>query len=417
MFKKDNKYDEILNEMPSLKKLYDEINAMNVIKVFISKKKQEEFIEIKENLYNMLDASYKYNLYFSDLGWILYGSLNIEFVKECIIEFENNGMDKAEDKIVNYYLNNVDKKFYFKSNLFRARKELLNQGLDAHFCGDFYKSIPIFLIIADSVINEYTKSKGFFTENVDISCWDSITGLTSGLIKIKDIYNSSRKKTNYEEIKFPYRNGILHGRDLNFANKYVSCKSLVLLLALDNWILDKESEEIRKDKYEKESNPPPISDSIKKLKRAKESRKLIESYKKKEYSVNKDFPETGCIEDYKIEFMKPVIIAYDLLKKKNYGYLSDTLTHCLFGKNKGEKIESCKEKFKNKSVNGFRIINVDDYSISMKKIVIEFNYENGNELKSQKYEIGVIYFNGDEISIPNYNDGSWEISYMNEIND
>ena len=81
------------------------------------------------------------------------------------------------------------------------------------------------------------------------------------------------KKTNYEEIKFPYRNGILHGRDLNFANKYVSCKSLVLLLALDNWILDKESEKIRKEKYEKKSNPPPIRDSIKKLKRAKESRK------------------------------------------------------------------------------------------------------------------------------------------------
>lgn len=44
----------------------------------------------------------------------------------------------------------------------------------------------------------------------------------------------------------PYRNGILHGRDLNYANEYVSCKLLALMFAVADWMKMKNSEEQRK---------------------------------------------------------------------------------------------------------------------------------------------------------------------------
>lgn len=63
----------------------------------------------------MLDIIYKYNKYSSDNGWIIYGNLNVKFAKDCIIEYERNEYDSAENKILEYYLNNDDNKFYFKS--------------------------------------------------------------------------------------------------------------------------------------------------------------------------------------------------------------------------------------------------------------------------------------------------------------
>lgn len=410
-----NKYDAILNEMPSIKKIYEEVNAIYIIRGGMNSKMKQEVEKQKIYWDDMIDTLYKYNKYFSDNGWIIYGNLNIEFAKECIKEYEEKDIDSAEEKILNYYLNNDDNRFYFKSLLFKQRLDLLNQGLEAHFSNDFYKSIPIFLIIADSVVNEYTVAKGFFSDNVDLSCWDSLTGLSSGLEKLKEIYNKSRKKVNYEEIRMPYRNGILHGRDLNFANKYVSCKLLVLLLALDNWILDKKSEESRKEKFVKESNPPSISESMKKLEKNKRDRELIKSYKKKEYTINVNFPESGNLQDYKeFDFLKPIINFYELWKTKNYGFMAKQNDKLFYGKNVNEKIESCKELFASKKVNSFRIINVDDWTIAMKKIQIEFNYEEYNKTIKQIFEVGVIFYHNDEIVIPGYDEGEWKISFFNE---
>ena len=40
----------------------------------------------------------------------------------------------------------------------------------------------------------------------------------------------------------PYRNGILHGRDLNYGNKFVAGKCIVMLLAISEWIKNKKKE-------------------------------------------------------------------------------------------------------------------------------------------------------------------------------
>ena len=104
-------------------------------------------------------------------------------------------------------------------------------------------------------MNDYTKSKGFFAEGTDVTAWDCLVGCSDGLTKMKGIFNKGRNKTNHEEIRVPYRNGILHGRDLNYGNEYVSCKCVALMFALADWMSMKDSEERRKAKFEKENNP------------------------------------------------------------------------------------------------------------------------------------------------------------------
>lgn len=82
-----------------------------------------------------------------------------------------------------------------------------------------------------------TLSKRFFAEDTDLTVWVSIATDNTGLNKIATFFNKDRNKTTEERITVPYINGILHGRDLGYANGQVSSKVLSILIALKDWAL------------------------------------------------------------------------------------------------------------------------------------------------------------------------------------
>lgn len=177
--------------------------------------------------------------------------------------------------------------------------------------------------IADGVINDFTKNKGFFTEGLNLDCWDCLVESDKGLKKIKDIYNLPRKKTNEEEITMPYRNGILHGRELNYGNKFVAGKCIVMLLAISEWIKNKNTENKRREKYTSEVNPPKLTESLKKLQETENTRKIINDWKSKDIVVGKDIPITGKKEDYtQYDFIYKLVETIEIWKSKNYGELA-----------------------------------------------------------------------------------------------
>ena len=69
-------------------------------------------------------------------------------------------------------------------------------------------SVPLFLIISDGAVNDYTKSKGLFAEGTNVTAWDCLVGCNDSLSKIRNIFNQKRTKTNHDEIRLPYRHGI-----------------------------------------------------------------------------------------------------------------------------------------------------------------------------------------------------------------
>ncbi len=94
------------------------------------------------------------------------------------------------------------------------RYELIKNAFEEHFAERYYASVPLFLIIVDGAVNDFTKSKGLFAEGTEVTAWDCLVGCNDSLENIKNVFNKGRGKTNSEEIRMPYRNGILHGRDL-----------------------------------------------------------------------------------------------------------------------------------------------------------------------------------------------------------
>jgi len=98
--------------------------------------------------------------------------------------------------------------------------------------------IPILLSIIDGIVNDIDKATGFFSEQIDLVIADSVVGNEQGLKIVKEVMYKGRSTTNKEKITIPYRNGILHGRDLNYGNKIVASKCWSVLFALLEWTKD-----------------------------------------------------------------------------------------------------------------------------------------------------------------------------------
>lgn len=356
-----------------------------------------------------------FNSYFTDLGWCAYDSMNMPLMKRAVSEYESYGADAGERVLLNYYKEDVKEIIHWlknKAEPFEQRYDLVQSAFDDHFAGRYYASVPLFLIIIDGAVNDYTKSKGFFAEGTDVTAWDCLVGCGDGLTKMKSIFNKGRNKTNHNEIRFPYRNGILHGRDLNYGNEYVSCKCVALMFALADWMCMKDSEEKRKEKFEKESNPPPISESLKKLKENALAREEISCWQRRTVIVGTDIPAVPTIEDcVEYQYVIPLIQAFDAWKSRNYGVLSLHFEK-LFSYEESEKKRAgeCRQMFSSKIFCSFEIKEIEERGCSMTRILVQVDWETNGKHFSELLEFGSIYQDENErAALPWRGNGKWSL--------
>jgi hypothetical protein len=196
--------------------------------------------------------------------------------------------------------------------------------------GRYYACIPIILMMIDGVVNDI-ENRGFFAEGTDLTAWDSIAAHSSGLREIAKLLNKNRIKTTSEKITMPYRHGILHGRDLNYANKTVAAKLWAVLLAIRDW-----AGALKEGK----KNPPPekpeptfmeninsILDTLEKhnenKKRHDELNQKMKKWKPRKIEPVTDSPESGCAEDYlPYSPEREVVIFVENWAKENYGRMA-----------------------------------------------------------------------------------------------
>lgn len=406
---------EILEDYPSLKLQYEQMENMSFVRLLLKKDHRKELDRIKKEMKYLIMTTEEYNNNFSDYGWIAYSLINVEFMKNANIIFKENGIEKAEDFISDYYKDNIKntKRFIqYSTKEFRKRANIIDEAFEAYESEKYYSAITLFLTIADGVINDFTKNKGFFTEGVDLDCWDCLVECDKGLKKLKEIYNLPRKKTVEDMVTMPYRNGILHGRDLNFGNKYVAGKCNVLLLAISVWIKSKNTEESRKDKYKKEANLPKLSESIKKLQETQDNRRIINRWTSKDIVIGKDIPITGIKEDYKqYDFIYNFVETLEIWKSKKYGELSKRF-EILFNyeTRDGFKPKRCRELFEKNILLEFELTNIIDQAICMKVIELNVQIQKENKVTNGKMKIGMVYEGKEDIfAIPEKNNGEWKI--------
>lgn len=273
---------------------------------------------------NVLDLPDQFNELFATNGWICHNALNQNILEEAVKLGSENKINEAKkiliDSIDEIFIDLILIKCKSREH-FKLRVDLLTLLKTDYLEERYHACIPLLLALIDGLANDISKHIGFFTEKAEFEIFDSITAHSSGLPFLKTIMNSSRRTTCNEKITIPYRNGILHGRDLNFANKEVASKCWWVLAALIDWADEKSIKEIKKEEALSEI-----------LKRYNESIKLhqrIDSWQKRPIQSS-SFWQKQTIETLEENSPEYRLLEFlQLWKNKQWGKITPVLLHTL----------------------------------------------------------------------------------------
>jgi len=397
----------------SIGKLQSDIKTAKLVSLFLKPEKRKQLKELEKQIDNMIAQTTAFNDRFSSYGWCAYDSMRVDLMESANTAFEEGGIEAAEQVLINYYKTDVSKSIQWiknSSEAFTERESLIQNFFEDHFAGRYYASVPLGLIIVDGAVNDFTKSKGFFAERTEVNAWDCLVGCNDGLTKLKGIFNQNRTKTNTEMITLPYRNGILHGRDLNYANEYVSCKCVALMFAVADWMRMKNSEDTRKAEYEKSVNPPPIRESLARIKENKQIREEISLWKKQTVIVGEDIPINGLPEDYiEYPYILEVVEMLWAWKNKNYGKLSIYLQKMFSGNlSDGKRAGECRKLFEHRILDTFEIIEVEEQACVLSKVIVKVFWTDDNHKREALLTFGCAYEGKTElVGVPWRNNGKW----------
>lgn len=345
----------------------------------------DEIPEMQKELESLANMPDEFNTFYSDRGWITHESMNADLMKECVKLAKDGELQNGESKLTSYYSSEEIKwqLMAFKHiNAFNIRYQTIEYAYEDTLLGKYYSSVPLLLMVIDGAVNDIDKNKGFFTPSTDLTAWDSIAAHNTGLSKIRDIFNKGRNKTNVESIDLPYRNGILHGRDLNYANQIVVAKCWLTLIALKDWaIAIKQGKKNAPEPEQKKSFMEDLKDLKETLRKYEQVKKKcdnihskVEKWKPRNIVIGTDIPANGLPKDF-TDFTPEQATVFLLNNwiNKNYGHIAKQIYKV---ENIGKEAKRVREVLSNKLLLSFRILSVEDKAPAISEILVHvsFNY-------------------------------------------
>lgn len=402
----------MFENLKSVRNFEKEMQNMEIVSPLLSLEQKKQIDELKNELHHLQEIPKKFHLNFTEQAWCMYDWMSLSLMENANKAYEENGLDAGERVLIDFYKDPEEIKtrfFQLKVGTLANRFDYIRSAFEDHFAGNYKVSVLEFLIHIDGVVNEFTKEHGFFAKGTDVTAWDCLVGCDESLSKVQKIISKKREKTCYDEIRIPYRNGILHGRDLNYANEYVSCKCVSLLFAVANWMKMKETESKRQEKYEEETKPVTFSDIINRIKENSIDKEYIASWKRRTVTVGTDVPKTPEIDDCsEYPYLVPIVNMFAEWKSKNYGHLAKTLKKVF--RKKGTEIIKCKEMFGRKEFVSFELIEVEEQACALTKIVVLANWKVNEESHSKQLIFGSCYENKKgKTASPWRHNGEWTL--------
>lgn len=179
----------------------------------------------------------RFNDHFADRGWVAHETLNMDLMRRAIDLADQGQIETAEAELVAYY-DDGTLEFWLRSlrgiPCFKPRLELLELAKADYLAGRYHASVPVVLAMIDGAANDLGHV-GFFAEGAQLEAPNSIAGHASGITRLAKAFGKTRRKTSTDLIPVPYRNGILHGVDLGYAQKDIAAKCWAALFAVGDW--------------------------------------------------------------------------------------------------------------------------------------------------------------------------------------
>lgn len=375
-----------------------------------------KMIELEEDFELLANINDRFNEHFLERGWIAHESSNFGAMKKAVELADNGEFEKAEQVLIDGYDEHLEILIRIIKSVdeFRLRSDLIQKAFEDYKDKRYHSCIPVIFSVIDGVvadINEIGGNKGFFAEGEDndIYAWDSIAAHQTGLNQLRKLLYQNRGKTTTGELDIPYRNGIVHGRDLGYANKKVAVKTWATLLALKDGLIS-----IRING--KEPKEPEKLDLMKTLKLIKENEvrtNLLKEWKPRELKINVDFPESGNPSDYQKESPEKSLVEFlEYWKNDNWGKIVEKLNYRFFEEDTlGKKVFELKTGiFKDKKLKDYSIINIYDDSPEISDIKVNLTIQNEDNEISKDINFKMLYEkeNGD-MELRGMKNGSWKI--------
>lgn len=410
--------EEKIKDIPSLQELRKNSENIKVIKQFwqfirpILKIGHFDTTKMDKRLKNVDDLVRqsnelsllpdRFNEIFLECGWISFESMDVDFLKNSIKIFDTEGIEKAEEYLADSfspvwverhmnYLKNSDQFF--------PRFGLAQKALDDYKNGRFYASILVTITLIDGWVNDLNvvdhQRQGFFAAESKLIARDSIAAHPLGLVQLKSVVSRSRLVTRTEEIRIPYRHGIVHGTDLGYDNKYVAAKCWALLFAIRDWAI-----KIKKD----DKKIPNRESAIKKnffeyledFFNSKQYSKEIRSWKPRKVVIGIDVPFKGEISDYSDNSPEQKIIEFlTYWKKKNFGYMANCISP---HENMGPK--DIRNNFGIYNLESFELSQIDEITPCIVTITIKIETTINKDFQNSHYEFRLIACNPKENLFP-----------------
>lgn len=189
---KDNESVKPLADMTKfLKGGFEIIDKLPVLYSQLPKLKsfREQFSEIEKQM-PIIDLPDNFNDLFAKDGGICHASLSQKVLEESINLGNTEKLKEAHQLLINSvdesYVDLVLLKCRTREH-FNQRVELLQLIKIDYLAERYYACIPLLLALIDGLANDISKHIGFFTENLELELFDSITAHSSGLPFLKKL--------------------------------------------------------------------------------------------------------------------------------------------------------------------------------------------------------------------------------------
>ncbi len=401
--------DKISNN-PSFSNLADHIQGAKALKYLLEmhgiintevNNSIEEILKQERPLQEIASISDAFNDIFLERGWIAYETLDFEIMKQVVLSAQQGNIDTAEELLINHHSpGNIDWKITRLMGIkeFRSRLDLIDKAYEDYKAARYHACIPVILMMIDGMVNDI-KQIGFFADNTDLTVWDSIVAHNSGLPALSKILGRSRKQTTTEQILIPYRNGILHGRDIGYDNLTVAAKTWALLFCINDWAIAIRDSKNTIASEKEETKWQALYQAIQSLQDLQKENEihnqLLENWKPRKITIDIDIPKTGISTDYIDNSPeKELVCFFENWKKSNYGNLAKQIWdfHTIPETIK-KKAGRLRESLGEVEIISFDLLAIDDKAPSITEIKTELTLSTNKHKYVKQKTFRLLYLN------------------------
>lgn len=373
-----------------------------------------EMGKIEGQMVDLIQLPISFHDAFSELGWLCSESTNAETARKAL-ELHKNGCTHEAETLLVADFDGERLEFMVRQlchlDEFKMRWDQLHEACALTREGRYLAATPLLLIIADGVGTD-AFGKSIFAEGVDLEELNSFAGQPDALPKLVRKICETRRKTRSDYLSFPYRNGIIHGRDLGYDNQLVNAKCWSLLGNIADVI------NARNKVQELESEPEPsLGEALKGLIRTREFRQRIE-----EWAPRPVIDERICVSaevESSLNSGEPeaALVAFlQAWKARNYGRMAQ-MTHYTQQLPVNQRAGEIRERMRELVLIDAAITRIEDKAAAMTEISVDLNFRDGEQEFINDYVFRMLCYDKEDSPAIHGDDGAqWRVTreYQNQ---